>query len=81
VYIKDLSGQINPSNSKLGEIVQDSKQLWAFNYSRFIRPGMKRIAANVHGLTDHLVASRTFMVSAYKDEVAKKIVIFIKSSL
>jgi hypothetical protein len=79
VYINALSGQINPSNSKLGGIVQDSKQLWVFgNYSRFIRPGMKRIAANVQGVTDDpLVAARTLMVSAYKDDVAKKVVIVI----
>ena len=76
VYINDPSGQINVSNCKQDGMVLDSKQLWCLgNYSRFIRPGMKRVSAGVQGVTDPLVAAGSLMVSAYKDENSKKIVI------
>jgi hypothetical protein len=78
VYINDPSGQINVSNCKQDGMVLDSKQLWCLgNYSRFIRPGMKRISAGVQGVTDPLVAAGSLMISAYKDESSKKIVIVI----
>jgi O-glycosyl hydrolase len=78
VYINDPSGQINLSNCRQDGVVLDSKQLWALgNYSRFIRPGMKRITANVQGVTDPLVAAGTLMISAYKDENSKKIVVVV----
>jgi hypothetical protein len=78
VYINDPSGQINVPNSKQDGVVLDSKQLWSFgNYSRFIRPGMKRIAANVQGVSDPVIAAGSLMVSAYKDELNKKIVVVI----
>lgn len=78
VYINDPSGQINVSNCKQDGMVLDSKQLWCLgNYSRFIRPGMKRISAGVQGVTDPIVAAGSLMVSAYKDETSKKIVIVV----
>ena len=78
VYINDPSGQINVPNCRQDGIVLDSKQLWSFgNYARFIRPGMKRIAGNVQGITDPVMASSSLMVSAYKDEVSKKLVVVI----
>jgi len=77
VYINDNAGKINIQGSKFDGTVLDSKQLWAFgNYSRFIRPGMKRIEAMVDGVNDPVTAASTLMVSAYKDEV-KKIIVFV----
>ena len=78
VYINDPSGQINVSNCKQDGVVMDSKQLWALgNYSRFIRPGMKRVVAAVQGVTDPIVAAGSLMVSAYKDESNKKLVVVV----
>ena len=78
VYINDPSGNINLDNCKNDGIVLDSKQLWAFgNYSRFIRPGMKRVLASVKGNDDLIAAANSLMVSAYKDEAKKKLVIVI----
>jgi hypothetical protein len=77
VYINDPSGNINVNNSKTDGVVSDSKQLWCMgNFSRFDRPGMKRIAASITGIDD-ATAAGSFMVSAYKDVVAKKIVLVI----
>ena len=77
VYINDPSGSINENNCKQDGIVLESKQLWSLgNYSRFIRPGMKRIAAGIQGVTD-LVAAGSLMVSAYKDDNTKKIVLVL----
>jgi hypothetical protein len=67
VYINDVHGKIKPANCKQDGRVLDSKQLWALgNYARFVRPGMKRIA--VEGVE---------LVSAYKDEVTKTLVVVI----
>lgn len=78
VYINDPSGRINLDNCKQDGIVLDSKQLWCFgNYARFIRPGMKRIALTVQGITDPVIAANALMVSAYKDAVNKKLVVVI----
>ena len=78
VYINDPSGQINVANCKTDGIVLDSKQLWAFgNYARFIRPGMKRVGTTVPANNDPIVAAGTLMVSAYKNEADKKLVVVI----
>jgi hypothetical protein len=67
VYINDVHGNIKPANCKEDGQVLDSKQLWAMgNYARFVRPGMKRIAAEGADL-----------VSAYKDEAAGTLVVVI----
>jgi O-glycosyl hydrolase len=72
IYVNDLSGQINVANTKTDGIISDSKQLWVLgNYARFIRPGMKRIAASVTG------AQNSLMVSAYKEAADKKLVVVI----
>ncbi|HVV03334.1 MAG TPA: glycoside hydrolase [Puia sp.] len=76
VYINDPSGNINVDNCKQDGTVLDSKQLWSLgNYSRFIRPGMKRVSAVVQGLENPVTAAGSLMVSAYKDETSKKLVI------
>lgn len=67
VYINDVNGNIQPANCKNDGQVLDSKQLWAMgNYARFVRPGMKRIAAEGVDL-----------VSAYKDENSGELVVVI----
>jgi len=49
----------------------DSKMLWAFgNYSRFVRPGMKRVEVPATN-------SEKVLVSAFKDEHKKKLVIVV----
>jgi len=78
VYINDPTGKINENNCKQDGIVLDSKQLWSLgNYSRFIRPGMKRVAASIQGITDPVNAAGSLMVSAYKDETKKTLVIVV----
>jgi hypothetical protein len=77
VYINDASGKINVNNCKQDGIVLESKQLWSLgNYSRFIRPGMQRVAASIKDL-DRLMAASSVMVSAYKDQQDKKMVIVL----
>lgn len=62
-------------NAKKDGIIVESKQLWATgNFSRFIRPNMKRVQINMI-LDNTNYDSQSVMLSAYKDEVAKTIVI------
>ncbi|MBX6360590.1 MAG: hypothetical protein IRZ03_10985 [Acidobacterium ailaaui] len=78
VYINDPSGKIDIDNCKQDGIVLESKQLWALgNYSRFIRPGMERIDVSISGYIDPLSAAPSLMVSAYKDEKDKELVIVL----
>ncbi|MEP6747520.1 MAG: glycoside hydrolase [Bacteroidota bacterium] len=73
VYINAPDGSINPAKSKEDGIVSSSKQLWCMgNFSRFIRPGMKRVEASVSGS-----ANNRIMVSAYKDNSSKQLVTVI----
>jgi len=77
VCISDPNGSVNPDNSKTSGVVSDSKQLWCMgNFSRFIRPGMKRVIAAMNGM-DEITAAGSLMVSAYKDAGTKNIVIVI----
>lgn len=77
VYINDPSGAINVDNCKKDGIVLESKQLWALgNYSRFIRPGMKRVSASITSSPDSLQANGV-LVSAYKDDHKKELVIVL----
>lgn len=76
VYINDPSGAINVNNCKKDGIIVESKQLWSLgNYSRFIRPGMKRVGTSVAGSEDPLTAVSSLMVSAYKDDTNKELVL------
>ena len=64
-------GLIYIDKNKTGGNYYDSKMLWALgNYSRFIRPGMKRVQAE-------LPAADSILVSAYKDEKLKKLVVVV----
>jgi len=77
IYITDPTGSINVNNSKNDGIVSDSKQLWCMgNFSRFVRPGMKRVSSSIDGIDDATAAS-SFMISTYKDAVARKIVVVV----
>jgi len=78
VYILDNSGGYDLNSMKTDGMVTDSKQLWCLgNFSRFVRPGMIRIAANISTITDPKLAAATQMISAYKDPSIKRIVIVI----
>jgi O-glycosyl hydrolase len=78
VYINDNSGGFDLNSTKTDGIVSDSKQLWCFgNYSRFIRPGMVRVDANLSTITDINLAANTQMVTAYKEVASKKIIIVL----
>ena len=64
-------GLIYIDKNKTGGSYHDSKMLWALgNYSRFIRPGMKRVYAT-------LPSSDSILVSAWKDEKKKKLVVVV----
>lgn len=78
VYINAPSGQVDVNQCKTDGIVVTSKQLWALgNYARFVRPGMQRVQASIGGLEDPVLAASSLMVSAYRDETHKKIVIVL----
>jgi len=78
VYINAPDGSINPAQSKEDGIVSSSKQLWCMgNFSRFIRPGMKRVASI---FSDPANTSGDIMVSAYKNNSTKELVTVIINS-
>lgn len=78
VYINDPSGAINVDGTKNDGMVLDSKQLWCMgNFSRFIRPGMKRVEASLEGITTPAQAADSYMISAYKDPASKDLVIVL----
>lgn len=78
VYINDPAGGYDLGAMKTDGIVTDSKQLWCLgNFSRFIRPGMVRVDANISTISDPVSAVGTQMVSAYEDLTNKQIVIVI----
>ncbi|MCX6215525.1 glycoside hydrolase [Spirosoma sp.] len=76
VYVNGPDGAYkNHDNARNDGQVVDSKQLWAFgNYARFVRPGMKRIAVRMADSNPVEEASQC-MVSAYKDERRKQLVL------
>ena len=78
VYINAPDGSINPAQSKEDGIVSSSKQLWCMgNFSRFIRPGMKRVAAT---FSDKTGANNTILVSSYRNDRSKELVIVVINS-
>jgi O-glycosyl hydrolase len=79
VYVSDLSGNKGESDATRSDgIIYKSKMLWAVgNYSRFIRPGMKRVSAVTDSYTNAEDAAQHLMVSTYKDEVNKQVVIVV----
>lgn len=77
VYINGPDGQFtDPNNARQSGLVVDSKQLWAFgNFARFVRPGMKRINIQLDNNADPVGQAGNYMLSAYKDEAARRIVL------
>lgn len=77
VYINGPDGTYkNHDNARLAGQVVESKQLWALgNYARFVRPGMKRIGITLEGNPNPVAQAGTYMLSGYKDEATKKIVL------
>ena len=67
-------GLIYLDRDTLTGTVRDSKMLWALgHYSRFVRPGMRRIGVDVAGpAIDSLDAE--LLVSAYRDPASRRIV-------
>lgn len=67
-------GLIYIGKSKTDSNFSDSKMLWAMgNYSRFVRPGMKRIEVGIN--------SKSLLVSAYKDvRKGTLILVFVNES-
>lgn len=75
VYVDNgvTNGAGDENYCKYDGYVRDSKTLWALgNFSFFIKPGMQRVQIPNF---DNAAATTDVMVTAYKDEVAKKIVI------
>jgi hypothetical protein len=59
-------------------IIYKSKMLWAVgNYSRFVRPGMKRVSAALDTYSNSEDAAKNIMISSFKDEVNKQVVVVI----
>lgn len=77
VYIDDgnSKGGQEPNYCKTDGYARDSKLMWALgNYSFFVRPGMKRVSI-ITDNPDPVKEAKDVMISAYKDEVARKLVV------
>lgn len=76
VYVDDGTNNGSVSNAnycKNDGFVRESKTLWALgNFSLFVRPGMKRIGVAIE---DEMEALEDVMLTVYKDEVNKKLII------
>ncbi|THU40216.1 hypothetical protein FAM09_10110 [Niastella caeni] len=79
IYVADLSGNMGELEAtKSDGLIYKSKMLWAVgNYSRFVRPGMKRVSAALDSYSNAEDAAKNLMISTYKDEVNKQVVIVI----
>jgi O-glycosyl hydrolase len=67
-------GLVYMDRDTLTGTVRDSKMLWALgHYSRFVRPGMRRIGVDVAGASADSVDAE-LLVSAYRDPVSQRIV-------
>lgn len=78
VYINDPAGAINVKNCRNDGVIIESKQLWALgNYSRFIRPGMKRVEARLEDLSNTCKTDDSLMVSAYIDSGKSQLVMVL----
>jgi len=72
----DSSDLFNLEKLKNDGAFRQSKLLWAFgNYSRFIRPGMRRINIAVGDLKSTIINLKDIMLSAYINEAKSKIVV------
>ena len=56
-------------------VAHDSKLMWMLgNWSRFVRPGMKRINVTTPN-PDPIIACKDVMISAFKDDATRKVVL------
>jgi hypothetical protein len=70
------------TTTKYDGFVRPSKILWALgNYSRFVRPGMRRVEARIKELTPAADLTNSLMASAYVDPTGGKLVIVIVNRL
>jgi O-glycosyl hydrolase len=79
VYIADPAGTMGelPATKTDGQVLK-SKMLWALgNYSRFVRPGMIRVDASLSGIADATAAATSLMISAYKNQITKEVVVVV----
>jgi O-glycosyl hydrolase len=83
VYVSDLAGNMGELEStKTDGLIHKSKMLWAVgNFSRFIRPGMKRVSASLDNYFNAEETSKSLMISAYKDETLKQLVVVVINML
>jgi O-glycosyl hydrolase len=83
VYVSDLAGNMGElETTKTDGLIYRSKMLWALgNFSRFVRPGMKRVNASLDGYSNPEEASKSLMISAYKDETSRQLVIVVINML
>ena len=79
VYVSDLSGNMGELGAtKSDGLIYRSKMLWAVgNFSRFIRPGMKRVSSAPDSYSNPEDAAMNLMISAYKDETSKQVVVVV----
>lgn len=72
----------NLTATKLNGFVRPSKTLWALgNYSRFVRPGMRRVEARIEDRTSTVDLTNSLMASAYVHPTGSKLVIVIVNYL
>ncbi|MDN3690712.1 glycoside hydrolase [Cyclobacterium jeungdonense] len=68
-------GLVYISKSETDGDMEESKMLWAMgNYSRFIRPGYRRVSAT---LTDQQMQNKDLLASAYRDPESGNLVIVL----
>jgi hypothetical protein len=81
VYI-DNGTPGNLTTTKYDGFVRPSKILWALgNYSRFVRPGMRRVEARIEEPTPTADLTNSLMASAYVDPTGGNLVIVIVNRL
>ncbi len=74
-------GLVYTDNDTLNGEVYDSKTLWALgNFSRFVRPGMKRIALWRSDQLSLIQEAKGLMMSAYKNEKEKIVIVAVNYS-
>ncbi|MBW3128582.1 glycoside hydrolase [Hymenobacter profundi] len=71
-------GLIYIDRNKTDGAYHDSKMLWALgNYSRFVRPGAVRVAAQI---AQKATPEQQLLVSAYRDAASKQLVVVVVNS-
>jgi O-glycosyl hydrolase len=69
---------LKPNEKHTNGDYSQTKGLWAFgNFSRFIRPGMQRLAVDRSDKLTDLQAAQNIMLSAYTDDKGKVVIVAI----